>query len=77
MTGSITLETTGATTTLTAGAIAVDTTTIASDKSMRDNRLRTEGLQTDTFKTAGFKLTSPSRSRGRAGRDHHRYHPER
>ena len=26
---------------------------------MRDNRLRTEGLQTDTFKTAGFKLTKP------------------
>ncbi len=26
---------------------------------MRDNRLRTEGLQTDTFKDASFTLTKP------------------
>ncbi len=44
---------------MTAATIQVDTTTIASDRSQRDNRLRTEGLQTDTFKTATFTLTSP------------------
>lgn len=57
VTGSITLETAGATTTLTAGSLTVDTTSIASDKSQRDNRLRSEGLQTDTYPTSTFKLT--------------------
>jgi len=42
---------------LTAGQITVDTTSIASDKSQRDGRLRTEGLQTDPYPTATFKLT--------------------
>ena len=60
ITGTITLTTSGATTTLTAGALSVDTTTIKSDKGMRDNRLRTEGLQTDSFKTATFTLTTPA-----------------
>lgn len=59
VTGSITLGTSGPTTTLTGGTITVDTTSIASDKQMRDNRLRTEGLQTDSFPTATFKLTAP------------------
>jgi polyisoprenoid-binding protein YceI len=57
VTGSITLETSGDTTTLTAGELTIDTTSIASDKTQRDNRLRTEGLQTDTYPTATFKLT--------------------
>jgi len=57
VTGSITLDTSGATTTLTDGTLTVDTTTIASDKPMRDNRMRNEGLQTDSFPTASFKLT--------------------
>ncbi len=55
--GSITLETSGSTTTLTAGQITVDTTSITSDKPQRDGRLRSEGLQTDTYPTATFKLT--------------------
>jgi polyisoprenoid-binding protein YceI len=57
ITGSITLETSGSTTTLTAGTLTVDTTSIASDKTQRDNRLKTEGLQTDQFPTATFTLT--------------------
>jgi polyisoprenoid-binding protein YceI len=57
ITGSITLETDGTTTTLTAGTFTVDTTTIASDEDRRDNRLRTEGLQTDSFPTASFTLS--------------------
>ena len=57
VTGSITIETSGSTTTLMAGQITVDTTSIASDKPQRDNRLRNQGLQTDTYPTATFKLT--------------------
>ena len=59
VTGSITLETNGSTTTLTAATLTVDTTSIASDESRRDNRLRSEGLQTDTYPTATFTLTQP------------------
>jgi len=59
VTGSITVESDGTTTTLTGGTLTVDTTTIASDESRRDNRLRTEGLQTDSFPTAVFTITTP------------------
>ena len=57
--GSITLETTDATTTLSSGTITVDTTSITSDESRRDNRMRREGLETDAFPTATFTVTSP------------------
>ena len=57
--GSITIESDGATTTLTGGTLTVDTTTITSDESRRDNRLRTEGLETDAFPTATFAITEP------------------
>jgi polyisoprenoid-binding protein YceI len=57
--GSITVTTDGTTSSVTAGTIQVDTTTITSDKSQRDNRLRSEGLQTDSYPTASFKLTQP------------------
>ena len=59
VTGSITVETSGATTTLTAGSLSVDMTSLESDESRRDNRLRNEGLETDTYPTATFVLTSP------------------
>ena len=59
VTGSITLESDGAATTLTEGSLTVDTTTLTSDESRRDNRLRTEGLETDRFPTATFRLTEP------------------
>ena len=49
VTGSMTIETSGSTSTLTAANLSVDTTSITSDKSQRDNRLRNEGLQTDTY----------------------------
>jgi polyisoprenoid-binding protein YceI len=57
--GSITLTTSGGTTTLTAATITVDTTSITSDKAQRDNRLRSQGLETDRFPTATFVLTAP------------------
>jgi polyisoprenoid-binding protein YceI len=59
VTGSITVESDGTTTTVTEGSLTVDTTTIASDEDRRDDRLRTEGLQTDTFPTATFTLAEP------------------
>jgi polyisoprenoid-binding protein YceI len=57
--GSIMLAAAGDGVQLTAGDLTVDTTTITSNESRRDNRLRTEGLQTDQFPTATFKLTQP------------------
>lgn len=59
ITGSITIESDGAAIIVTAGALTVDTTTIASDESRRDNRMRSEGLQTDSFPTASLTLTAP------------------
>jgi len=59
VTGSIAVTTDGTTASVTAATIQVDTTTIASDKPQRDNRLRTEGLQTDSYPTATFTLTQP------------------
>ena len=59
VTGSITVESDGATTTLTGGTLTVDTTTITSDEDRRDNRLRSEGLQTDRYPTASFTITGP------------------
>jgi polyisoprenoid-binding protein YceI len=59
VTGSITVDSDGTTTMLTGGTLTVDTTTIASDEDRRDNRLRTEGLQTDSFPTATFTITEP------------------
>jgi polyisoprenoid-binding protein YceI len=59
VTGSITIGTSGSTTTLNDASLSVDMTSLASDKTMRDNRLRREGLETDAFPTATFKLTAP------------------
>ena len=57
--GSITVEKSGDGANLTAGRLTVDTTTIQSDESRRDNRLRNEGLQTDQYPIATFKVTQP------------------
>lgn len=59
VTGTITVAQTTGGAQLTAGQIAIDTTTITSDEGRRDDRLRTEGLQTDQFPTATFVLTQP------------------
>ena len=59
VTGSITVESDGTTTTLTAADLTVDMTSLTSDESRRDNRLRREGLETDTYPTATFTLTAP------------------
>lgn len=36
-----------------------DMTTLESDESLRDNRLKSQGLETDTYPTASFELTEP------------------
>lgn len=59
VTGSITVEENGDGARLTAGTLTVDTTTIQSDEDRRDNRLRSEGLQTDQFPTATFVVSRP------------------
>lgn len=59
VTGSITVVAAGDGAQLTDGTIEVDTTTIASDESRRDSRMRTEGLETDQYPTATFTITSP------------------
>lgn len=53
--GSLTIDGT----TITAMQVSVDMTTLQSDDSRRDERLRTDGLQTDQFPTATFTLTKP------------------
>jgi polyisoprenoid-binding protein YceI len=59
VTGSITVEADGDAARLTGGTLTVDTTTIKSDEDRRDNRLRSEGLQTDQFPSATFTVTQP------------------
>jgi len=59
VTGSITVEANGDGARLTGGTLTVDTTTIVSNEDRRDNRLRSEGLQTDQFPTATFAVTQP------------------
>jgi polyisoprenoid-binding protein YceI len=44
---------------VTAASFKADLSKLKSDRSMRDERIRTIGLQSDTYPTATFKLTSP------------------
>jgi polyisoprenoid-binding protein YceI len=55
VTGSVVIDGT----TVTAADVVVDVTTLDSDEDRRDNRIRSMGLETDTFGTATFSLTSP------------------
>jgi polyisoprenoid-binding protein YceI len=55
VTGSITIDGSQ----VTAGSFEVDMTTLRSDRDMRDNAIRSRGLETDTFQTATFELTQP------------------
>jgi polyisoprenoid-binding protein YceI len=59
ITGTMTIAAEGPALTVTAADFSVDMTTITSDRSMRDNRLRSDGIQTDTFPTSTFTLTQP------------------
>jgi polyisoprenoid-binding protein YceI len=44
---------------ITAADISADVTKLTSDKSQRDQQVKTQGLQTSQFPTATFKLTEP------------------
>jgi len=46
-------------TTVTAVEVTVDMTALQSDRSQRDNAIRSRGLETQAFPTAGFTLTEP------------------
>ena len=59
ITGSATISGSGSGLTVAAATISVDMTTLRSDRQMRDNRLRTDGIQTDQFPTATFVLSGP------------------
>ena len=57
--GSMTLAQTSAGYTVSAATFTVDVNTLTSDRSMRDQRLHSIGLQSDRYPTATFTLTSP------------------
>jgi polyisoprenoid-binding protein YceI len=57
--GSITLAGADDAIQVTEGSLEVDTTTITSDEGRRDNRMRSEGLETDAFPTATFVISQP------------------
>ena len=59
ITGSATIASSGGSLSVTAAELSVDMTSITSDRQMRDNRLRNDGIQTDSFPTSTFKLGSP------------------
>jgi len=59
VTGSFALADDGDTLVATDISIEVDVSTLKSDEDRRDNRIRTDGLQTDTFPTATFVATGP------------------
>ncbi len=60
ITGTATIASTAGALTLTAADFSVDMTSLASDRPMRDNRLRNDGIQTSQFPTSTFKLTQPA-----------------
>ncbi|HEY2704030.1 MAG TPA: YceI family protein [Candidatus Dormibacteraeota bacterium] len=59
ITGQATVTQTGTTHTVTAASFTVQVNTLASDRAMRDQRVHTLGLQTDTYPTAAFQLAQP------------------
>ncbi|HXU84632.1 MAG TPA: YceI family protein [Verrucomicrobiae bacterium] len=59
ITGSATVASSGGALSVTAAEFTVDMTTLKSDRQMRDNRLRNDGIETNSFPTSTFKLTAP------------------
>ena len=57
--GSMTLVQAGDAYQVTAGSLTVDVSQLASDRSMRDQRIHRIGLESDRYPTATFRLTSP------------------
>jgi polyisoprenoid-binding protein YceI len=59
VTGSMSLAQSATGYTVSAATFTVDVSTLTSDRSMRDQRIHSIGLQSDRYPTATFKLTSP------------------
>jgi polyisoprenoid-binding protein YceI len=59
VTGTVKVEGSGAALTASEAHFEVDLTKLASDRSQRDNRIRTMGLQSSTFPTATFVSSKP------------------
>jgi len=59
ITGAATIAAAGGAMSLTDASFTVDMTSLASDRPMRDNRLRRDGIETDVYPTSTFKLTQP------------------
>jgi polyisoprenoid-binding protein YceI len=59
ITGSATVVNSGVTRTVTAASFTVQVSTLTSDRAMRDQRVHTLGLETDTYPTATFQLARP------------------
>jgi polyisoprenoid-binding protein YceI len=58
LTGTVEIDDDGSSVAALAGSvIEVDLTTFESDESRRDDRIRTSGLETDTYPTTSFELT--------------------
>jgi polyisoprenoid-binding protein YceI len=60
VTGSVKVDRAGAGLTASEARFEVDLTKLTSDESRRDNRIRTDGLQTNQFPTARFVATRPT-----------------
>jgi len=59
VTGTFTLTQAASGYSVTAADITVDVTKLSSDQSRRDQRIHSQGLESDRYPTATFKLTSP------------------
>jgi polyisoprenoid-binding protein YceI len=59
ITGTATIAGTASAMTVSDASFSVDMTSLHSDRPMRDNRLRNDGIQTDQFPTSTFRLTQP------------------
>ena len=59
VTGTFTLTQAASGYSVTAADITVDVTKLSSDQSRRDQRIHSQGLQSDRYPTATFELTSP------------------
>jgi polyisoprenoid-binding protein YceI len=59
VTGSLTLAQAAIGYSVTAANLSVDVTKLSSDQSRRDQRIHSQGLESDRYPTATFKLTSP------------------
>jgi polyisoprenoid-binding protein YceI len=59
ITGTFTLTQSASSYTVTAANFSVDVTTLTSDQSRRDNRIHSQGLESDRYPTATFKLSTP------------------